>query len=116
MKGREMLKSRMGLGLAGLMAATLLGGWGAVVPAQADEHAAYYDACVRQSSNKPLCSCLANLAMQADPQLRSDMILSMSNPGKYRATRAPHVPNNGPEMQAWEKFDVAGHSKCGMDI
>jgi hypothetical protein len=48
--------------------------------------------------------------------LRADMILSMSSPERYRATRAPHIPNNGPEMLAWEKFDVAGQQKCGMDI
>jgi hypothetical protein len=113
MKGREMGKP----GVVVLLAAGwLLAGWGAAAPAQADEHAAYYTACVKQSSNTKLCGCLADLAMQADPQLRSDMILSMSNPGKYRATRAAHIPNNGPEMLAWEKFDVAGHSKCGMDI
>ena len=58
----------------------------------------------------------ASLVLQADPQLRSDMIMSMAEPGKYRATRAPHVPNAGPEMQAWEKFDVDGNKKCGMDI
>jgi hypothetical protein len=112
-----MQKSRSGLGLMlALAASSLLVGWGTVAPAQADDHTAYYSACVKQSSNKPLCGCLADLAMTADPQLRADMIMSMANPGKYRATRAPHVPNAGPEMQAWEKFDVAGHGKCGMDI
>ena len=86
------------------------------VAAAADEHAAYYNACVHQSGNTHLCGCLADIAMTIDPQLRADMILSMANPDKYRATRAPHVPNNGPEMQAWEQFDVAGNKKCGMDI
>ena len=111
-----MLSSKMGPGLAMLVASSLLVGWGAAAPARADDHTAYYNACVKQSSNKVLCGCLANLAMQADPQLRSDMIMSMASPGRYRTTRAPHVPNNGPEMQALEKFDVAGHEKCGMDI
>jgi hypothetical protein len=99
-----------------LAAASLFVGWGAAAPARADDHAAYYSACVRQSGNKALCTCLADLAMHIDPQLRSDMILSMASPERYRATRAPHVPNNGPEMLAWEKFDVAGQQKCGMDI
>lgn len=86
------------------------------VLAAADEHAAYYNACVHQSGNTHLCGCLADIAMTIDPQLRADMILSMANPDKYRATRAAHIPNNGPEMQAWERFDVAGNKKCGMDI
>ncbi len=99
-------------------AATLLAGSGVSAPARAaaDQRAVYYGACVHQSGNTKLCGCLADLAMAADPQLRADMILSMSNPGKYRSTRAPHVPNGGPEMQAWEKFDVDGNKKCGMDI
>ena len=101
---------------AAMAVGLLAGGFGTILPAQADEHAVYYGACVKQSGNTHLCACLADLAMVADPQLRADMIMSMSNPGKYRATRAPHVPNNGPEMQAWEKFDVDGNKKCGMDI
>jgi hypothetical protein len=99
-----------------LAMASLLVGWGAAAPVRADDHAAYYGACVRQSGNKTLCTCLSDLAMHIDPQLRADMILSMSSPERYRATRAPHIPNNGPEMLAWEKFDVAGQQKCGMDI
>jgi len=84
--------------------------------APAGDRTTYYNACVHQSGNTKLCGCLADLAMTADPQLRADMIMSMANPDKYRSTRAPHVPNNGPEMQAWEKFDVAGNKQCGMDI
>jgi hypothetical protein len=115
MTGGRVMKTGRGL-MLGLAATSLLLGWGATAPARADDHAAYYGACVRQSGNKALCTCLAGLAMHIDPQLRSDMILSMSSPERYRATRAPHIPNNGPEMLAWEKFDVAGHQKCGMDI
>jgi hypothetical protein len=100
-----------------LAAATLLVGWGAAAPAQADDRASYNIACLHQTDgNTKLCGCLADLAMSADPQLRADMILSMSNPNKYRATRAPHIPNNGKEMGLWEAFDVAGHKQCGMDI
>jgi len=102
---------------AALAAATLLLGWGATAPAQADDRSAYNTACVRQTDgNTKLCGCLADLAMSADPQLRADMIMSMSNPNKYRATRAPHIPNSGKEMGLWEAFDVAGHKQCGMDI
>jgi hypothetical protein len=110
-----MTRTGRGLTLA-LAAASLLVGWGAAAPARADDHAAYYGACVKQSGNKALCACLAELAMSIDPQLRSDMTLSMASPERYRATRASHIPNNGPEMLTWEKFDVAGHQKCGMDI
>jgi hypothetical protein len=109
---RQLLAVAFGLG-------TVLAGWGIAAPASAagDQRSAYDSACVRQTGgNTKLCGCLADLAMTADPQLRADMILSMASPDKYRTTRAPHVPNNGPEMQAWEKFDVAGHTKCGMDI
>jgi glycerol dehydrogenase-like iron-containing ADH family enzyme len=103
--------------VAVIAASTLTGGFGFALPAFADDHAVYYGACVKQTGgNKTMCGCLANLAMAADPQLRADMIMSMAEPGKYRATRAPHVPNAGPEMQAWEKFDVDGNKKCGMDI
>ena len=101
---------------AGLAVVTLASGWGMAVPAQADDHATYYNACVKTSGNKTLCACLADQAMSADPQLRADMILSMSDPNAYRTKRAPHVPNNGPEMQKWEAFDVMAHHKCGMDI
>lgn len=95
-----------------------MGAVAAAQPASAasDERTAYYNACVHQSGNTHLCGCLADIAMSADPQLRADMIMSMANPNKYRATRAAHIPNNGPEMQAWEAFDVQGHQKCGMDI
>jgi hypothetical protein len=99
-----------------MAAATLLTGWGMSAPARADDRTVYYNACVHQSGNKTLCGCLADLAMTADPQLRADMILSMTNPDKYRSTRAPHVPNSGKEMGQWEQFDVAGNKKCGMDI
>jgi hypothetical protein len=102
---------------AAMATATLLTGFGLAAPARADDHAVYYSACVKQTSgNIKMCGCLATLAMAADPQLRADMILSMTNPEKYRTTRAPHVPNNGPEMGKWEQFDVDAQKKCGMDI
>ena len=115
-KGISSMRQLLAVMVTGVVLA--LGGVAAAQPANAagDERTAYYNACVHQSGNTHLCGCLADLAMGSDAQLRADMILSMSNPGKYRATRAPHIPNAGPEMQAWEQFDVAGNKKCGMDI
>jgi len=99
---------------AGLL--LLLGGFGAA-PAQAaaDEHAAYYNACVRVSPGlKAACACRADAAMKASPELREDIILSMANPGAYAAkARSGKVSAN--IIHQWEQFSADSARTCHID-
>jgi hypothetical protein len=102
---------------AAFASATLLVGWGAIGPAQAatDDRAAYYNACVKISpALKSACACRADAAMKASPELRGDIILSMSNPNAYAAkARAGKVSND--IIHQWEEFSGDSAKQCGVD-
>jgi len=97
--------------------AVLAGGFGVAAPASAavDEHAAYYNACVKVSPGlKAACACRADAAMKASPELRADIILSMSNPGAYAAkARAGKVP--AAIIHQWEQFSADSARQCHVD-
>lgn len=99
---------------AGLL--LLLGGFGAVpATAAADEHAAYYNACVKVSPGlKTACACRADAAMKVSPELREDIILSMANPGAYAAkARSGKVSAN--IIHQWEQFSADSARVCHID-
>ena len=50
--------------------------------------------------------------MKYSPQLRADIILSMSNPGKY-AARARQVTHD--EIGEWATFSADTAKQCGID-
>lgn len=101
---------------AGLAAATIVGAASQPAAAAADDRAAYYNACVRVSpALTRACACRADAAMSlASPELRADIILSMSNPDAYTArARAGKVPPD--IIHQWEKFSAASAGRCGVD-
>lgn len=92
-----------------------IGGGVGVVPAWADDQASFKAACVHVSPGQvAMCTCLAEFAMTADPQLRGDMILSMANPAKYR-TKAEAGKISSAEMGRWIQFNGASGRKCHVD-
>jgi hypothetical protein len=108
------ITTRRGL-MAGLAMATLLGGWSGVGAAMADDQSAYYAACVKVSPGlKSACACRAKASMKASPELRQDIILSMSNPNAYTAkARAGKVSND--IIHQWEIFSADSAKQCGVD-
>src|SRR3569833_2337402 len=105
---------RRGL-VAAVAAATLLGGWGGTAPAMADDQSAYYAACVKVSPGlRSACACRAKASMKASPELRQDIILSMSNPSAYTAkARAGKVSSD--IIHQWEIFSADSAKQCGVD-
>jgi hypothetical protein len=97
--------------------AVLAGGLGVAGPAMAaaDEHAAYYNACIRVSpALKAACACRADAAMKVGAELRADIILSMSNPGAYAAkARSGKVSAN--IIHQWEQFSADSARQCHVD-
>lgn len=107
--------------LAAVAAAALFGGAAGVqaatapsfAPGTPQEQAEYYNACIKVAPQlKSGCACRAAAAMKYSPQLRADIILSMSNPAKY-AARAKSVSHN--EMYEWETFSADTAKQCGID-
>lgn len=98
-----------------LAAVTLVGGWGLSAPARADDQAAYYNACVKISpALKSACACRAAAAMNASPELRENIILSMSNSNAYAAkARAGKVSKD--IIRQWEIFSADSAKRCGVD-
>lgn len=81
--------------------------------APAGEQAAYYNACIGVSpALKTQCACRAQAAMKYSPQLRADIILSMSNPARY-AAKAKSIPHS--EIAEWEQFSADSAKQCGID-
>jgi hypothetical protein len=110
--------------LVGAVLGLLAGGWvsGAVAASSASvvmgtpaERAEYYNACVKISpSMKGPCGCRADAAMSASPELRADIILSMSKPDAYAAkARSGKVSND--VIHQWETFSGDTAKKCGVD-
>lgn len=98
-----------------LAAVTLIAGLGVAAPARADDQAAYYNACVKVSpALKSACACRAAAAMNASPELRENIILSMSNPNAYTAkARAGKVSKD--IIRQWEIFSADSARQCGVD-
>jgi|GEM_PF-5127458 len=85
----------------------------AFAPGTDAEQAAYYNACVRVSPDlKAGCACRAKAAMKYSPQLRADIILSMSNPDKFRA-RSLKISHD--EHTEWAVFSGDSAKQCGID-
>jgi len=99
----------------GLVGAVVLSGCGVAAPALADDQSTYYAACVRVSPGlKTACACRAQAAMKASPELRQDIILSMSNPNGYAAkARAGKV--SADVIHQWEVFSADSAKRCGVD-
>jgi hypothetical protein len=107
-----------------MAAAMLAGGLGAGAPAQAaakasfppgtaQEQTAYYNACVRVSpALKAGCACRAQAAMKYSPQLRADIILSMSNASKFRV-RSEKISHD--EHDEWAIFSGDTAKQCHID-
>jgi len=82
-------------------------------PGTPAEQAAYVAACVKVSPTlKTQCTCRAAAAMKYSPQLRADIMLSMSNPTKY-AARSRSIPHS--EIVEWETFSADSAKQCGID-
>jgi hypothetical protein len=82
-------------------------------PGTAEEQAAYYNACIKVSpALKTSCACRAKAAMKYSPQLRADIILSMSNPDKFRA-RSLKISHE--EHTEWAVFSGDTARQCGID-
>lgn len=118
MKQEQAMRRTM---VAALAASLLLGGPAGALAARpsmmsaapAGEQAAYYNACVRVSpALKTQCACRAQAAMKYSPQLRADIILSMTNTAKY-AARARSIPHS--EIAEWETFSADSAKQCGID-
>ena len=100
--------------LAAAMAISVLVCGAMAAPAQAaDDQNTYYNACVRISpAMKTSCACRAQAAMKYSSQLRADIILSMTNPGKY-AAKARQVSHA--EIEEWEHFSGDTAKQCRID-
>jgi hypothetical protein len=101
---------------AGFAAATLIAAWGGPASAATDDRTAYYDACVKVSPGlKAACACRADAAMTlASPELRADIILSMSNASAY-AARARAGKVSPAIIHQWETFSAESARTCGID-
>ncbi|MEO8883678.1 MAG: hypothetical protein ABI377_09760 [Devosia sp.] len=99
-----------GFGVAPALAATKAA---AFAPGTPQEQAAYYNACVKVSpALKDGCACRAQAAMKYSPQLRADIILSMSNAGKFRA-RSMQISHD--EHDEWAVFSGDTAKQCHID-
>jgi len=85
----------------------------AFAPGTPQEQAAYYNACIKVSpALKDGCACRAQAAMKYSPQLRADIILSMSNAGKFRA-RSMQISHD--EHDEWAVFSADTAKQCHID-
>ena len=120
MKRESAMRAVLGLGMAGLV---LVGGWGVTAPVQAaaaafspgttQEQATYYNACIKVSpALKSSGACRAQAAMKYSPQLRADLILSMSNDSKFRA-RSAKITHE--EHVEWAVFSGDTAKQCHID-
>lgn len=117
---RQVLATAMAVAMlaaAGLGGATPASARMAAAPAFAPgsprEQAAYYNACIKVSpALKTGCACRAKAAMKYSPQLRADIILSMSNPEKFRA-RSLKITHD--EHTEWAVFSGDTAKQCGID-
>jgi len=82
-------------------------------PGTPQEEAAYYNACIKiNPALKTGCDCRAKAAMKYSPQLRSDIILSMTNDAKFRA-RSLKITHE--EHDEWAVFSGDTAKQCGID-
>ena len=99
-----------GFGVAPALAATKAASF---APGTPQEQAAYYNACVKVSpALKDGCACRAQAAMKYSPLLRADIILSMSNAGKFRA-RSMQISHD--EHDEWAVFSADTAKQCHID-
>jgi hypothetical protein len=85
----------------------------AFAPGTAQEQQAYYNACVKVSpALKAGCACRAQAAMKYSPQLRADIILSMSSPEKFRI-RSEKISHE--EHSEWAVFSGDTARLCHID-
>lgn len=109
--------------VAAMAAVVLAGGLGGAVqaakpaaafaPGTPQEQAAYYNACVKVSpALKDGCACRAQAAMKYSPQLRADIVLSMSNASKFRA-RSMQISHD--EHDEWAVFSGDTAKQCHID-
>ena len=107
---------------AALAVGMLVSGWAGAAeaaakpsfaPGTSQEQAAYYNACIKVSPALTTgCACRAQAAMKYSPQLRADIILSMSNPGKFQA-RSAKITHE--EHIEWAVFSGDTAKQCHID-